>query len=395
MKVAGRLLSLAALVATPAIGGPSGCEPSVAAEDLSQLALSSFHCSPSDPCAAEQLAKVKALAALHPDDLHVAVRLMASTLFSMGSDPAAERAFRGEIAARHRDHPDDLLAAYLDALALSGGDIGERLAAVDAFDTLVARHPGFTLGRVGRLQARMAQCGDTIEPEDRLELESLAGCPAALHTVLWIASVDRDTGPDRPPPFWAPRAPFLRAVWEAAPAADRLVTARALWELEFRTTPPEEQAKVRARVFDDIARLSAEIESRFGESYGLLLLLQSGSELAGDEAGAKRFGDRIAARYPCTRKGMDLLFATWPKESLEGHPEHEIQRLIAQAESWIEKCPDKPELEILRFDAVRELPSLDDARVRTEVERAIKAWERWKGSVKMGRSPITRRLASF
>jgi thiol-disulfide isomerase/thioredoxin len=270
----------------------------------------------------------------HPDDAF----LLRARLHALEPemDPGAQLRWA---RARHDEHPDRPIYAFLYAEALVGRDTP---AARRMLEALAAAHP--ELPQTWLALARISATGNFRDPAQaqRALASFLERCPAPLVGSALQLIVRQGT-----PEQVASTAAAVRRRLEAASDPTLPDVWEALWSLEFKARPTTEHEGERQQISRDLARLE---RLQWPNRLAWLELRRSACGDLGDPAATAKVEAEILRAFPASDTAEWIVRERWEKdhrfapgqskESLETHFKEEL----AAAEAWRRQWPGDPNL---------------------------------------------------
>lgn len=275
------------------------------------------------------------------------------------------------------EHPDDPLYLYLY------GRLVEGEAARPYYERASAADPGFPWAFLGLTYLDVFEGNDDQDAGKEHVARFLDLCPVSMGYVASYVRRIEDAG------FWRRRLAAFEAAAADAPRAE-LGHYRALWELEFRQTPPQEHAALRQRIREDLERL----ESLDRQDEEWWKALKGGYELVGDPEKTARAEQALLELNPCEDATINGAFKRWQEErprpdatatdeerSAWKRQQYEMTR------KWIARCPGRFTTESEHFFSVAELETAPADELVAAGDRFVAAWEAERGTVFMSPSP--------
>ncbi len=336
-------------------------------------------CSPREACWQKLIEEARAYRGSHDDDLFVHLayqRLVAAWEESLPWDQP--RPLRNEYQERARREPKSAVAAYLAAQVTT--DPAERRKRLESCVRLDPSFP-FAYLDLAALDSRSPGSAATSELARFMSL-----CPGRWTDVL---SLQRSVADD---PFWRGRLAALRRGLAEAPVLDQVSGYPALWDLEFRLTPPSDHEALRKVVRQDLLRL---------EGFDLVTspawwaARKAGVELTGGPDELRRFEDDVVARRPLSVEAATVLVQRWRA----AHPQpgsgaaHGEQRnywraLFDATSGWLQRLSGNFLIWKPRLDAIANLPDLPAHVVEKNLEEALDAFAPRAGRGHFAESPF-------
>lgn len=204
--------------------------------------------------------------------------------------------------AQREKHPDLPVHALIYARALEGRDTPESIRMIE---TILAGHPDFAQAHLALAEIRRwGKFKDDARAKRHLEA-FFQTCPAPLDAAplrtLSLAGTSEQMA--------AVAAAVRRRITQTEPhlMAD---VYEALWNLEFRATPPAEHDALRSRILEDLARLE-QVPGR--DSLRWLRVLQGGYRVAGNLERTERITQEILDLHPKSETAKSELRERWTK----------------------------------------------------------------------------------
>lgn len=285
--------------------------------------------------AARQHEVLEGLMAKYPRELEPYRRLIDFVHYSETDHyPALQARYKEQAAQK----PDDPLALYLAAYALSGTDTLEAIRLAEVAD---AKAPQFAWPALQL--ANIYSTGKFTDGKKSAAYLSsfFSVCSSSTdRRAQWILGKGGDTA------LQARVAAALRERLAKESDPETLKQYETLWGLEFRSRPPQEHSALRLLIAEDLKRLEAANPKPDGD---WLRFLKGGYKQSGAaEAVLTAFDDRILKEFPSNDAAYNVVRARWRK----AHPEPEDQSDTAawtaydQAyrealKGWIRDYPDE------------------------------------------------------
>jgi thiol-disulfide isomerase/thioredoxin len=385
------LLLFAAGRSSAGLGPPAWCEPPEALRSqLEALEPWGSECFPGQPCWQSRVDAAKKLVATYPDDLFVN-HTYQDLLRIVGREGPGAAGLAEEYKARARKHPADAVAQYLAGRVSENTDDERKLyekALAIALDFPWA-HRGLVV-----VEARKPDRASRDQALMRREAERfMTLCPAQVGAALQLANLIEDA------PFWQDHVAGLRAAVQAARPHQQMQAYPLLWSLEFRLASVAQHPPLRTQVASDLKAIE---DLHLVDDLGWWAARAKGLELMGNVEGKKRLAAELAQRHPCSQQGVEAAFEKWgadhqyPAENAgEGEKASFAKVFYDATTEWLLRCPDEFQFWLVRLAAIGLRKELPNGAVKTDLDRILDLWERYKGLVKMWESPYVQAARLF
>jgi hypothetical protein len=275
------------------------------------------------------------LIAKYPRELGPYERLIDSITWVEADRFSAVQARFKQQAAQH---PDDPLALYLAGVVLFQTDTPESIRLLEAAK---ARAPGFAWPNLEL--ATIYVSGKRIDKKKSAEYVAsfFSLCPdSADRSAQRLLAKVGDAA------LQARVASALRARLAAETDPDRLMDYEALWGLEFRTHPPQEQDAVRQQLIQDLKRI--EPLNRKPDVVWMQFMKSAYKQSGAAEAAIAVFDDRILKEFPSSEFIPHILNERWdkahkkPEDPLDPAWSAYNQAYEEAMKGWIREFPQVP-----------------------------------------------------
>jgi thiol-disulfide isomerase/thioredoxin len=275
------------------------------------------------------------LIAKYPRELAPYQRLIDSITWMEADRFSAVQARFKEQAAQH---PDDALALYLAGVVLFQTNTPESIRLLEAAK---AKAPGFAWPNLEL--AIIYISGKRIDKKKSAEYVAsfFSLCPdSANRAAQRLLARVGDAA------LQARVASALRARLAVETDPDRLMDYEALWGLEFRTHPPQEQDPIRQQLVQDLNRI--EPLNPKPDVPWLQFMKSAYRQSGASEAAIAAFDDRILKEFPSSEFIPRILYERWDKAHKK--PEDPLaqawsayNRAYKEAlKGWLREFPDVP-----------------------------------------------------
>jgi thiol-disulfide isomerase/thioredoxin len=338
-------LLLAFALAMQAAAPPHACDP----DDATFQLLRQWRMTSDDARLAfeERMAPLWKTIEAQPDNvfLHHAYQAVFRTYI--------EAVRRGPVDAGYRRlmeaHPNDLSLKYAYARFLWGSRTADSKRMLEEVITADPEFPWAHLALARVYQNK--QFESKLKQREETE-RFFALCPGALAVEAY------DAYRRMPQEFRVKAGTALRDRLKNANAPRELMVLPSLWEFEFQGAA--DQAQVRIRIADDLARVRKLAE----HDLTLLDVALQGYNLIEDRDGARWAREHIAAVAPQSFMSCNVAIDRWygdralptmedSRERVQGY----YRELLEATDAWVQICPLAEAPWSSRFRAIRELPN--------------------------------------
>ena len=244
------------------------------------------------------------LIARYPRELEPARQLIQ---YIRWADPESYAALSERYVAAAAQHPDDPLALFLAAQALSGRDTPRR---IELSEQARSKAPEWAWANLS-----LAYIHSTGKLADKrkaaVEIDAFfTACPASTDP-----AAQRNLSRAGTPELQARVAAALRVRLAAETEPKRLEEYATLWGLEFRAHPPQEHDAIRKQVAADLKRLESMNPKPDAEWFAFL---KDGYKQSGASAETvTAMEERVIQAFPHSEEAFSIVATRWKKANKE------------------------------------------------------------------------------
>jgi thiol-disulfide isomerase/thioredoxin len=317
-------------------------------------------------CWRERIERARALRQRYPQSL-AAHRYLAILAYRIPSDLAKALPTRAELQEEYdqlsRRRPGDPSYPYLVALlSINEKERSANLRRALALDPhFVWAHHSLT-----RHLTRWRPAAEE-KAEARRRIDTFAAaCPTRVSEILELVGrlEDRDA--------WSTHS--KRLVAAITPESGNHSHLPALWEQQFKFTPPEKHPELRERLRQQVQALRRDNRPK---DIGWLRALREGYKMLGEDSEGRKVEDLWLSNFPGSRESCRIrLERFWkdhprPGEKDEAATQAWLSKEISETDRLLENCPEDELVWQVRLQALRQWTEATPDMVETAVQRVL------------------------